>query len=218
MKRLFIVGIISLSAFVQSKAQQVTFGVKGGFSLANQQIKADNDLAQAEVDNFNDSKKMLPAFHGGVTADIALSENIVVQPALQFAQKGIKFEFNDGKQKLKNTLNYLELPINVLYRQSASGGFYGGVGPYVAYALNGKYITQEGDEPEEKKDVDFDTDNIKRFDAGANFMVGYELPMGVTVGANYSLGFININDDKDAGIIAKNNYIGISVGYKFKRK
>jgi hypothetical protein len=215
MKKIITLSIVAMLFTITQSNAQITFGVKGGFSLASLQAKGEDDFSKAFADAFNDTKKWLPAFHGGVTADIPLSENLVIQPALQFAQKGAKTE--SGSEKTKLTLNYLELPVNVLYRQSADGGFYGGVGPYIGYALSGKSIFQDGD-LEEKEDVNFDEDGIKRLDAGGNIMVGYELPMGVTVGANYSLGFTNILDkDKNAGVSFKTSYIGLSIGYKFKK-
>ena len=215
MKKIIILSIVSIITIAKSNAQ-ITFGVKGSFTLANLQAKGDNDFAKALADEFNDSKKWLPAFNGGVTADIPLSENLVIQPALQFAKKGAKTEADGDKQTF--IFNYLELPVNVLYRQSSAGGFYGGFGPYIGYALNGKTISKELDQPELKEDIDFDDDGVNRLDAGGNIMVGYELPMGVTVGANYSLGLTNIFDkEKNAGLSLKTSYIGLSIGYKFKK-
>jgi hypothetical protein len=214
MKKIIILSIVSIITIAQTNAQ-ITFGAKGGFSLASQQFKGDDALSDAAAKGLNDTKKSLPAFHVGVTADIPLSENIVIQPALQFAQKGVKFE-ND-LEKSRTVYNSLELPINVLYRQSAKGGFYGGVGPYIGYAFSGKKFTKIGNADEGSEKVDFDKANIKRLDIGGNAMVGYELPMGVTIGVNYSLGLTSITTIKDAGVLTKNNYVGLSVGYKFKK-
>ena len=143
MKKVIILSIVSICAIAGANAQ-IRFGVKGGFSLASQQFKGNDDASDAAAKNLNDNKKALPTFHGGVTADIPLSENLVLQPALQFAQKGAKFEFNGGVDKSRTVYNVLELPVNILYRQSSDAGFYGGVGPYIGYALNGKTFNKIG--------------------------------------------------------------------------
>jgi hypothetical protein len=220
MKKLITLSIVSILFTSTQLNAQITFGIKGGGSLASFKFDGDEAVSDEQAKVFNDNRKMFATFHAGVTADIALSENLVIQPALQFAPKGVKIESSDGidNTKLRIVCNYIELPVNVLYRQSSKGGFYGGVGPYVAYAINGKTFSQLNNDAEEEDDIKFDnTDGFKRLDFGANAMIGYELPAGITVGANYSLGLTSITDPKNFGLSTKTSYIGLSVGYKFMK-
>jgi len=62
-----------------------------------------------------------------------------------------------------------------------------------------------------KKDIDANIAYVKPFDAGANFIAGYELKMGLLFSVNYSLGLTNTSPYESE--TEKNHYLGISVGY-----
>jgi hypothetical protein len=84
------------------------FGVKGGLNLANVSISP----AQT---GFNQTS--IIAFHAGLVIDANLSESISIQPNLLFSQKGYGISGSSGGITVdgKATLNYLEVPINILY-------------------------------------------------------------------------------------------------------
>jgi hypothetical protein len=211
---------------------QVNFGVKAGFSGASVKFKQDG-VSNADA---NEGNKMLPTWHAGLLADIQLAENFYVQPALLYSNKGVKNSSDmtvaGVTVKSENSLNltYLELPVNLLYKQElGSGKIFGGFGPYVAYGLGGKSkskvttgtVETSGDVKikfDGKKDVDIaegDTDfHLKGLDAGANFILGYELKNGFLVSANYSLGLSNIDPNDKSSM--KNSYFGISLGFILK--
>lgn len=186
---------------------QMTFGVKAGFSYAN--VSMEN----------NAGKTGLPAFHAGVIGDISLAENFALQPQLLYSAKGFKGKASPTGDAFTYKLNYLELPINFLYKhEMGAGKFFGGFGPYVAMGLSGKAedvkIKFDGKKEADLTETDEDW-HLKALDAGGNIIAGYELKNGLLFSVNYSLSFTNQDPD---GAKTKNNYIGISVGYLFGKK
>ncbi|MGO4291101.1 porin family protein [Chitinophaga sp. RAB17] len=229
MKKYFLLCTAALVGSLYTQAQ-VTFGLKAGFSAANMSSKFEGDsgIAGGKADT-----KMIPAFHAGVIVDIALDDQLSLQPGLFFSQKGAKLEavtpdLLDRPVTIKTTtrLNYLELPVNLLYKhQTGSGKLFAGLGPYFAYGISGKMkmtspdlatINHE-DKVKFKNSTEYSATEIyvKPFDAGANFTVGYELKMGLQFSVNYSLGLVNTSPYKNEK--EKNRYLGVSVGYLFKR-
>ncbi|MBO9731410.1 MAG: PorT family protein [Chitinophaga sp.] len=214
---LFIAALVhGLYALAQ---QQVTFGLKAGFSIANFLLK-DEGITKKRTDT-----KICPAFQAGVIADIPLAEQLSLQPGLFFSQKGavindIDNGLSNQKVKSKVRLNYLEFPVNFIYRyQAGNGKLFVGLGAYVAYGLSGtmKVSTDTGSIPVKFRDMPNWTINalfVKPFDAGANFMIGYELKKGLLFNINYSLGLVNTDSYLEE--TQKQRYISVCIGYLFK--
>lgn len=61
---------------------------------------------------------MKPSFHLGVTAEFLISEKFAIEPGLLFSAKGFKTEdfFWGSVFKDSYYLNYLEIPINAIYK------------------------------------------------------------------------------------------------------
>lgn len=219
MKKRLVLVLLALVGTLSTYAQ-VSFGIKAGYN---------NSSVSGEGSEFT---KRLSGFHAGGIADISLAENFSLQPQLLFIIKGAKsaayketiagVEFEVPEQKL--SLNYLELPVNFLYKHEVgAGSIFVGAGPYLGFGLSGKLKAGEEDVDvkfDGKKDSETDANgesavHLKRLDAGANFLAGYELKNGLLFGINYSLGLTNLDPD---GAKSKNNYFGVSVGYLFKTK
>ena len=60
-------------------------------------------------------------------------------------------------------------------------------------------------------------DEMKRFDAGANFLAGYELSNHFSAQLNAGLGLINLvnREQGDTKSSLKNTGFGLSLGYRF---
>ncbi|HEU4553735.1 MAG TPA: porin family protein [Chitinophaga sp.] len=224
---LFIIAALCCASFSYA---QVTFGIKAGFSAAG--MSAKYKLADS-LPSIKENTKTIPAFHAGIVADITLAEGFYLQPGLFYSAKGAKItETVQGPadQPLTATatvhLNYLELPINFLYKHPAGPGkIFAGFGPYLAYGIAGKIKTKvDGYDNTAETDVKFENKQdvsgavayVKPFDAGANFIAGYEMNMGLLFSINYSLGLTNTSPYN--GETEKNHYLGISIGYLLKRK
>lgn len=193
-----------------------TFGIRAGFNLQNLNGK---DATGDKLEN-----KLAPGFHAGVNAEIPIAPDFYVQPGLLFTTKGARIDEGLTSDD-KINLSYIELPINLLYKPVlGSGRLLLGFGPYVAYGIGGKYKTNAGDadvkfKGEVKPGDDPDKFYLKPFDAGANFLVGYELSSRISAQLNAQLGLINISPDyeslPDTDARVANTGFGISVGYRF---
>lgn len=187
-----VIATISTASFAQ-------IGAQVGITVAN-----------IDYDDFDDvDKGSKVGFTLGLFHQMPLSTNITFRPGLNFTQKGGKFE--DSGEEYKFTFNYLELPLDFIYK--APGGFFVGLGPSLGYGLSGKVkYTISGNEDEE--DIDFGSDEnkdiFKAFEFGGNILAGYQLANGIFFSLNYNMGFSNISFDDDEKV--KNRYFGIRIG------
>ena len=237
-----IVLFVLLSLGLTSTYAQIGFGILAGGRAASQWKETAGD---------GEKKKFFPQWHAGVAADIPLAGRFYLQPQLLASVKGSHTEAKGLDSSVssvsawsaKGRLMYLELPVNVLYKQPLGRGkLIVGTGPYIAYGLGGKVRVsgryQDG-EPynvgtkvrfENKKQYTFGEpfqySYHKPFDAGLNFIAGYELGNGLCFQVNYSLGLTNITpsdamlDDGTTEITwgdVKNRYLALSVGYFLRR-
>ncbi|CAN5826887.1 hypothetical protein BH10BAC2_BH10BAC2_49050 [soil metagenome] len=192
-----------------SKAQNA-FGLTAGTALASYKVKAES------VSITSDTKA---GFTVGALYSISVGKSVNFQPALNFVQKGGTFKeemFTD-----KTTLNYLELPLNLVYHtKSSAGNFFVGAGPCLSLGLSGKDKWDDGGDVE-TTDIKFgsnDEDDFKPLEVGLNVLAGYQFKKGFLIAANYNAGLNNVgNIDTDISEY-HNRYIGIRVGFMFNKK
>lgn len=154
----------------------------------------------------------------GLFADVSLSSNLSFQPALNFVQKGFKLEQDDVKAVV--TYNYLELPLNILYRTQKDYGFFVGAGPSIAYGLSGKEKYSDSQNSEDTK-VKFGSgdDEVKPLEFGVNALAGYKFGNGFLFSVSYNLGLSNIqNGNSNETGTVKNRYFALKIGYLFNNK
>src|ERR1700710_517870 len=133
MKKTFLLlalALFSLTTF----AQTTTFGIKAGVNFSKLTSSGDGGSI---------STQSLTGFHIGVVVDAGINDNFSFQPGLLFSTKGGKSSFSgdvDGQSfsgSAKITLNYIEVPINFLYKVPAGDGkVFFGAGPYLGYGLS----------------------------------------------------------------------------------
>lgn len=207
---LSILAVLTITAH----SQKSSFGVTAGVSLANMHFKGGGFSISG------DNKIGLVA---GVFADVAIADNFRFQPGLNFVQKGTQSEDSDIDYESKVTLNYVELPLNFLFKPPMQKvNFFVGAGPSIAFALSGKekekdngttttYKYKFGNNPDEH--------DLKALDFGANFLTGIETPGGFLVAINYNLGLSNLapGGSSDDGTI-KSRYFGFKIGYLLNAK
>jgi len=211
MKKILL-GCTFLTFMSAAFSQNARFGIQAGTAIASQKAK------QSGVSITTDSKV---GFTVGVISDISITENFTFQPALNFSQKGSKFNISDGSESMESsqTLNYIELPLNFLYNAPAGKGkFFAGLGPVVNYGISGKVKVKMGGESM-SEDINFgsneDEDDYKPFEFSGNVLAGYEFSNGVFVAANYNAGLSNIAVGGDSDNSLKNRYFGVRLGFKF---
>ena len=185
-------------------AQTTSFGIKAGLNSSKLTVSATGGSISTES---------LVGFHVGGVVDIGF-ETFSIQPGLLFSTKGGKSSSEEGTDKV--TLNYLEVPVNFLYKVPAGDGkVIFGAGPYLGYGLSGKSKSSDGT----STDVTFGstTDDVKNPDFGFNFLAGYQFSQGFALNVNYGLGLANLsNDDAGVNLKTKNQVLSFSLTYFIK--
>lgn len=199
MKKTFII-LVSAVLFLsfQAKAQ---LGVHIGYNFAK--------VSGIESTGFDEKYLANPS--AGLFFEKDLIPLLNIRLGAAYSPKGYHLAVDDFYTK--SSVNYLEIPVLAKVKLGpvyALGGVYG------AYALNGKtknHYEVLGILVDEEKDLDFDNEQIKRFDYGMKFGLGVQVgvgPLHVFAQGEYSFGLQNLNDGD--GDELKNNVLGVSAG------
>jgi hypothetical protein len=209
-----LLAIAALSCISVAVSAQTSFGIRGGVNFQN--ITGDNSTGNS-MDN-----KLKVGFLAGVNAEIPVGIDFYLQPGVLYAMKGAKANGSDDKINI----GYVEVPVNFVYKpEVGTGRLLLGVGPYVAFGVNGKIKTSGGDESIKFKNTLTQAEALsgdpylKRIDAGGNLLFGYEMANHLSIQLNAQLGMVKINpkvenlsNDKSSW---KNTGFGVSLGYRF---
>lgn len=180
---------------------QVNFGVKGGLNISNTKLAG----FMKGVPNVG--------LNVGGFAQIAINDEITIQPELNFSQMGATLYelLDDSGEKL--TLNYLALPVIAKYNWEKFSLF---AGPQVSYLMSAK-SKYEGKTYDLKKD-------FKKSEVSGLIGGEYQLTDLFSVNARYQFGLSNIttnatpDDNEDSynvSIRAVNSAFSFGVGFKF---
>jgi len=202
-------------AYTQSTDGGISFAVLGGVNFQNLNGK---DAAGDKLEN-----DLIPGYHAGINVQIPFAPQFFFQPGLLITTKGTKF--TDGSLTEKIKLVYVELPLNVVYKAIlGKGSIMIGFGPYIAYGIGGKVITDGSETDIEFKNVvetgdPYTAAYFKAFDVGGNIFAGYEFAGGIFCQLNTQFGMTKINPE-DRRISSdktsiKNTGFGLSIGYRF---
>ena len=202
-----------------SSHAQVSFGAQIGANIGMGHA-SDENATLAALSVANDPKV---GFLIGVLGEVDFGQ-LGFRPELNYIQKGSKYGFGSGSSKI--TLNYIQVPLNVVYNLELgkSGKLFFGLGPEVAFGISGNSKNSSG-----KTKVKFDgkeTDSsggdnykhLKRTDFGVTVLAGFQLEMGAFAKIGYTLGLTDIDPDKNNSdpyfrSSYKNRGLSICVGY-----
>lgn len=215
-KTLLLFSLIGLTIF--SYAQTATLGIKAGVNFSSLSVSTGG------------SSSSTTGFNVGAIADFNVAKDLSIQPGVFFTTKGGSAESNTTSgsytthSKEDLTLNYLEVPVNVLYHIPVSAGkiFVGG-GPYIALGLSGKdkysaSATSGSSSSSASGDIDVtfgsSSGDVKNPDFGINFMGGIKLQNNLLFSIGYGLGLANLSNM--SGTTTQNRSFNLSVGYFFK--
>ncbi|MCI1187796.1 PorT family protein [Hymenobacter sp. DH14] len=220
---------LALAATPARAQASISFGPRLGGNLATATF---NSLESLSASGFtlDYHKSPIVAPQVGMVVNMQWG-NWAFQPALLFSQKGVKqtvtVEFSGSGYSMHedisivSRINYLELPLNVVYTSGGDHGFQLFAGPYLAVGVGGKATytdhntttfngvsenySENGavgytfankfddpNSPNSNSNSIFAT--ARRFDAGIAGGVGYRLgPVQAQLG--YSLGLVNAQPD-----------------------
>jgi hypothetical protein len=223
MKKIILTACAGFALVYGATAQQTTVsmvrtdgtsvGIHAGVNMFN--INGKN-ASGAELDN-----KLKTGFSAGVNVAIPLGSGFYVQPGVDFTQKGTESENN-----IKTTLNYIDIPVNFVYKPIlGSGNLVLGFGPYLGFGVSGKVKNANGTTSDVEFKDEYDaalpatTTQLRRSDAGANLLAGYEFANKLSVNLKAQLGLKDINpdvaNDNNNQTRFRNTGFGLSLGYRF---
>ncbi len=222
MKRVatLIMGVITTT----TTFSQLAIGIQGTGNLSDASIET--------VEFLNPTKKSRVLPGAGIVADITLSPALSIRTGVNYLQNGITLkasmtgvpgEINEIATTGKLNMNYLQVPLNVLFTTKGRLQFFAGGGPYFSYALSGKSKTEttykfaDGSSQTEKEESDvFEKDDDgetywKRTDYGVGAIAGVKLPRGWYANLGYQFSFSNLSKADDEKY--KNRGLQLTVGY-----
>ena len=166
MKKLLIVGLLSIVASAAFAQAQVALGIKAGINVSK--INSD-DLESSSI----------TAFHGGAFALFKFTA-IGIQPELLFSQQGTTIDdVNFGEGDLK--MSYMTIP--VMLKFYLPGGFNLQAGPQFGFLNSAEF---------DGTDV---KDSFKDSDISANVGVAWDAPFGLVLDARYNIGLSDVSED-----------------------
>ena len=206
--QLSLVGALVGMAHLASAQVQLAVGLKGGLNFA----RLNNHYTVAQ--NYGTRT----GYHLGAYAMLKISK-FAIQPEIVFSRQGQNFSYNN--QSLNSNYDYVNIPIMIKFYLGA--GFNLQAGPQFGFlaGAKGDVINAQGPAVSAGQDL---KDFVKSSDLSLGFGFGWDLPLGINIGARYNLGLSDINKHtgKPAGqtessmgnVEAKNQVIQISVGYR----
>ena len=204
---------ILISSFAFS---QISYGIKAGVT---------ESFLQDKIGSTNQNYNLRTGYQAGLFAEISLSRNLSVRPALQITQKGFKkVEGTPGSAfywKRNFLTNYLELPLDAVYNfhLNQEAKIQIGTGPVFGIGLFGKNkttITSIDSAQQTHTEYMVGNDAFdKRFDFGWDFLISYQCHR-TSISANYNCGLMNLLNDGNH--TAKNRSFALTLGYLLKNK
>jgi hypothetical protein len=214
MKRVLVAGaavLLSATMYAQEmtvSANRTTFGIRAGVNF--------NTINGKDINNNDIDYNISTGYHAGLNAEIPIGTGTYLQPGILYSLKGGELEGSKDKVRL----SYIEVPVNFVYKPKlGTGNMLLGFGPYAAMGISGK-VERNGAESDvefvnDYADADLTKTPYKRFDAGANFLAGYEFANKLSFQVNAQLGLLNIAPDGAPDKKLNNTGFGLSLGYRF---
>lgn len=186
-----IILFLSFMLATNLKAQQTSFGIKGGVNFAN--VTSGNE---SEAD-----KEGLIGLHAGLLAHIHINEHWAVQPELFYSGQGVRFN-NGNAPDTRWRLNYINLPVLAQYMWGS--GFRVETGPQLGFLAGAESKT--GDITVNSKDA------FKNIDFSWAFGASYLTPSRLGFSARYNAGITDITDNNST---FRNSVFSLGLFYHF---
>lgn len=209
MKKMMIL-LGSTMTLATAATAQIRIAPEIGVNFASQHGSFKNEFTSGE-EKFKGGIKL--GIKAGANVNIPLGNYLMLQPGLFYSIKGVK---QGAEQNIENgfylastkentTLHYAELPVNLQYNfnDPNEGRFFIGLGGYIGMAFSGKTIingsetagpiTVSADTTMSLKfGNDYPSNNMRRFEFGAQANAGYQLRSGIFFRVMYQYGISNL--------------------------
>lgn len=214
-----LISIIAAVLFFANLHAQLSVRPEIGLNLADMKVKYTNPIFTTDMNT-----KVKTGLKAGAYLKIPVIEGFYVEPGLLYSMKGYSQELtmninpitmSSDKIKYRTNVHWLELPVNLGYdfHIGKAGELFVAAGPYFGYALSGKQKADDDAIKDHKLDFGPDTgDDMRSFDLGFNFGLGYQIPLGLYIRAQYGFSATNLAPEEDYGKL-KNKVFSFSIGY-----
>ena len=192
------------------KIKKTKWYIQAGILSANaKESYTEQSWGVPEYRNDIISMKSFVGFKVGLNFDIPFNKRISFSSGLNFIQKGTTL--NNPQDKGYYKMNFIEMPLNLVYRPFINNGLMFGIGFNLSYGIGGKdhedlYLYDSGFntytyEGSFNQSIKFDggttnnSDNNTHFKAmeiGSIISLGYKISNHYTLKAEYSQGFTNL--------------------------
>ncbi len=206
MKNFTITILLFIGGVFIAKAQDISFGVKGGVNFAN--------LVGTDVYG-GDSKT---GWTAGVVVEFSLTDKFSIQPEVLYSAQGAKSNFSFPENNVLNRyhvdidLDYINVPIYAKYY--IVDGLSIDAGPQFSFLVNNSIEIQKT-VPLLPKPITTNTkqdlSNKKSFGVDGSVGFGYKAPEGIFIQGRYNFGLLDVESNENA----RNSVIQISIGYEF---
>jgi hypothetical protein len=178
-------------------------------------VKVGGGIANLTIDNAGtvNNKRAIPSWHVGIYGDMPLLPMFSVQAGVMLVKKGATFTIGDNNSNNYTEVStkplYVEIPVNAVVKFPLPNKvkLFAGAGPYLAFGVGGKNKLEGkalGLSFSDDKSIEYNSSNnsssynsdLKRFDAGLNFLAGMEISH-FTLNANYGYGLMNIKSESN---------------------
>jgi len=212
-------GLVALcGAFAQKKT---TIGIHGGYTLYK--------IHGRNADGSNFSLKTEDGFSLGMNVEIPIAKDVYLQPGVQYNQKGANFDdYHYMGQTFHGDvkLSYIEVPVNVVYKPAVGNGhLIVGAGAFAGFGTGreagvdqGMYHVRFAEDvtTQQIEQVPF---YFRPWDAGANFMLGYQFASNLFTQLDGQVGMKRINPSVNGQWDGKMKHrtagVAFTVGYRF---
>ncbi|MBX2947298.1 MAG: PorT family protein [Cyclobacteriaceae bacterium] len=152
----------------------------------------------------------------GLTYNKRIAPFLVLQPSLNLLNKRWRDELDDVNGDITVTLmsiNYIEIPVQLMYKQNKVTGFFAGGGPSLIYGISGKRkITFNGDSSSTDYEFGDAEGQENPLTIAINMMAGYSFRT-IQIGLNYTHGLTNQSGDEQTQGNAQ--HVALRIGYVF---
>jgi len=207
MRKNLIISIVILLIANFVSAQKTHVGVFGGPVWSNQFSKVTGEKHNSDY---------VTGATIGLLLDVPMQRYGSFQPGLNYVGKNSKDNVvtSSGQTvETKTLINYLELPLNVVFRiPGGSGNVLLGTGVATAVALSGRQTSSGSSDTKKLNFGDDATDDFARYDFGINVIAGYEFKNDFFVQLNYNYGIHRLFVGGDPDDKLYNRYFALRVG------
>ena len=211
-RKISILILIIICSCASTIDAQFRVGPIGGLNFNRQVFKSNTYRYDAIF-------KTRLGYNLGIMTDLIMTKNLSLQTELLYSHRGgyYKTERTDISEEYEANLGYITLPICLTAKLDVKSAYiFAGAGPYISKLIYSSHTyTSNGFNIENgslRVGTNYDTDQVKPWDAGVKLKAGFELKRGMYMSVFYDISTSDINPQFT---VTRNKTFGVQFGYLF---